>query len=523
MAFGVEAADYSDDDEYETAYWFKLHLHPETMKESDLPPAYDSTSNRPPPFEVPPLPVGVSLQKVYSDFIKYLYEHTREFFMESTPNGDNIWARLESKLIIIFCHPNGWDISQQVFLTRSVAEAGIMTSEHSETRVEFVTEGEASVHFAVAQGPSASWLELGRMFIVVDAGGSTIDSNLYECKSTDPLRLEEVHRSECIQAGGVFVDRALRQLLKEKLSTSAIYGTDEVLNIMVNTKRLFGSSLSSNVIHFGRNQDNDREHGIIKGRISLTSEEIQSTFDDLVTRTVDSCLKLLQGYEHILLVGGFGESPFLRQRLKTEFSSKGAQIVTAEQSAKKAAVEGGIIWYLKQLVSARAARFPIGMKLWKNYYDHLPEHHARAALKRSQLDGYTKIETFHVLVERNTLLYQGWEYRRGLMKAWQNLPSVIGDWQETILVWEGDDTPPWVSDEQGEMLPKMRELCTIKASREEMVSALRTDHGPSGEYWRLDFDIVIRFGGTSMRAWLEWGQEGSKQRSPASILPGAIF
>lgn len=201
QAFGAEATEYSHDDEYEIACWFKLHLHPETMKESDMPPAYDSTSNRPPSFEIPPLPTGVGLQDVYSEFIKYLFEHTRNFFIDSTPNGNHIWERLQSKIVLIFCHPNGWDISQQAFLTQSAITAGVVSSKDADGRLEFVTEGEASVHFAVEQTPSTSWLEPNRMFVVVDAGGSTIDSNLYVCKSANPLKLEEVHRSECIQAG----------------------------------------------------------------------------------------------------------------------------------------------------------------------------------------------------------------------------------------------------------------------------------------------------------------------------------
>jgi hypothetical protein len=169
------------------------------MKDSDLPPAYGSTSNQPSQIEIPKLPRKVTLRQVYSDFIKYLYDHTEDFFVESTPNGQNIWNRLQSKIMLIFCHPNGWDISQQAFLSDCAVGAGIMSEDEIDARIDFVTEGEASVHYALAYTPSMTWLQPGRLFVVVDAGGSTIDSNLYECKSTNPLRLEEAHRSECIQ------------------------------------------------------------------------------------------------------------------------------------------------------------------------------------------------------------------------------------------------------------------------------------------------------------------------------------
>lgn len=49
------------------------------------------------------------------------------------------------------------------------------------------------------------------------------------------------------------------------------------------------------MIHFGRNADNDRSVGIIKGRISLTKAEIGTTYDNVIMRIEDSCIKLLRG------------------------------------------------------------------------------------------------------------------------------------------------------------------------------------------------------------------------------------
>src|SRR5258706_12365252 len=61
----------------------------------------------------------------------------------------------------------------------------------------------------------------GVFFAVVYAGGSTVDSTLYECKETTPkLILEEVRVSECVQAGSVFVDRAAQLMLEAKLQGS---------------------------------------------------------------------------------------------------------------------------------------------------------------------------------------------------------------------------------------------------------------------------------------------------------------
>lgn len=66
---------------------------------------------------------------------------------------------------------------------------------------------------------------------------------------------------------------------------------------MPQTKRLFNGTQPTSVIHFGRNGDNDRTHDIIKGKLSLSTSEVSSTFNDVVARIVSSCRKLLRGQQ----------------------------------------------------------------------------------------------------------------------------------------------------------------------------------------------------------------------------------
>jgi hypothetical protein len=170
----------------------KLYLHLISQKPSDMPAPL-------PQSEIPPLPKDVYLPQVYADFIKYLYNHTRDFFVESIPNGQDIWTRLESKIVLVFCHPAGWDDSQQDLLRGSAIRADIVPTEESKTRVEFVAEGEASVHYAFAHTASTTWTENGGKILVVHAGGYTTDIQLYKCLSAVPLKLEEIHQGKHVQ------------------------------------------------------------------------------------------------------------------------------------------------------------------------------------------------------------------------------------------------------------------------------------------------------------------------------------
>jgi hypothetical protein len=169
------------------------------MKLSNEPPPYGCTSNSVPSIEIPPLPLCVTLKTVYVDFLSYMFESTKAFFENSTPNGSRIWSRLKDRIVVTLATPNGWDVTQQGFLREAAVEASLVDPADAEERIEFVTEGEAAVHYVLAYHKH-DWLETGSQFIVVDAGGSTVDSTLYECKALKPnMILRELCASECIQ------------------------------------------------------------------------------------------------------------------------------------------------------------------------------------------------------------------------------------------------------------------------------------------------------------------------------------
>ena len=134
---------------------------------------------------------------------------------------------------------------------------GLLPEHHDESRLRFVTEGEASVHYALDYAPFAQWLRKGVFFAVVDAGGSTVDSTLYECKETTPkLLLEEVCASECVQAGSVFIDCAAQHMLEAKLQGGQ-FGDDAYIQDILRefekkTKRKFDGTQVSSIIKFGK-------------------------------------------------------------------------------------------------------------------------------------------------------------------------------------------------------------------------------------------------------------------------------
>ena len=102
----------------------------------------------------------VSLQDVFVDFIRYLFDSAKSYFQQSDPRGNLQWASIESNIHLILSHPNGWGGSEQRFLREAVVKASITTEKEAISRVSFVTEWEASVHFCATHMESDQSLEV---------------------------------------------------------------------------------------------------------------------------------------------------------------------------------------------------------------------------------------------------------------------------------------------------------------------------------------------------------------------------
>lgn len=148
-----------NDDEQDThvARWFKLLLHPKEMRDENA-------------ITAPPLPANVTLEKVYTDFLRFTFDHAKQYFQTSTLDGNLLWDRLGRSFELVFAIPNGWSETQQNFLRTVIVAAGILPANFAQTRLSFVSEAEASVHFAVEHMNVAHLMRVGAVFAVLDAG-----------------------------------------------------------------------------------------------------------------------------------------------------------------------------------------------------------------------------------------------------------------------------------------------------------------------------------------------------------------
>ncbi|KAF8669464.1 ATP binding [Rhizoctonia solani] len=525
VSFGAEAlkpkiAEKAENEHWKLARHFKLHLHPEAMKNKHE-------------LHAQPLPDGVSLLTIYTDFLVYLMKHTKNYFESRIVEGQEIWEEHHKDMTIVLTHPNGWGVKEQNFLRQAAIAANYVPSSKAISHIRFVSEAEASVHFCVFDGDLHNRLKPDTTFIVCDAGGSTIDTTAYCVKTASPfLELEEKKASACVQAGGVFVDGEFEQYLSRILNKIDIcedergdYVRAAVTDFESFAKREFDDLGEQYRVDLrsGRGFVH-KEFGINRGVISLEGNKVESFFEKYVMQTIESVRQQMSELDckHILIVGGFGESLYLRKKLTDALGNNGCLVNIANDSTAKAAADGAVIWWGKLSVISRATRMPFGIDIHDPYNAREPSHAGRSVYRDAT--GYDYVTgKWSQIVGRDVIMNTDDAKRGSYWRDYKTPNPSLANFKDAIFAYTSDGTPNvWLYDPQGNLNRGFEQICEVEADLSGMRQALKRKTGPDGEYYRLDYTIALQFGGTEIQAFLEWEQDGEIRTGPASILPSAL-
>lgn len=181
---------------------------------------------------IPDLPRGKSVVEVLADFLSYLLKCAASYIKETYPNGEQLWQSFISAtnapanstssqtdgIQFVISHPNGWEGKEQAQMRSAAAMAKLVPdTPEGHKRITFVTEGEASLHFAVENGLLAQ-AENGDGIVVVDAGGGTIDISTYKKKGQNQRKIfDEIAVPKCHFYGSIFVTLAAKKFLNGRL------------------------------------------------------------------------------------------------------------------------------------------------------------------------------------------------------------------------------------------------------------------------------------------------------------------
>ncbi|KDQ12452.1 hypothetical protein BOTBODRAFT_146678 [Botryobasidium botryosum FD-172 SS1] len=477
-AFDAEAnmhgvLDKAEDNGWKLAKYFKLHLHPAFQRNTQQ-------------LALEPLP-----------------------FDERILDGGKTWDILEGTIELIIAHPNGWDIREQGILRNAAVWANIMPSSQTALeRVHFVSEAEASVHFVLLNADIEDRLKIYDDFVVCDAGGSTVDTTLYSIDETVPLiRLKEKRASALstgVQAGAIFVNKIAEEYFTQTFTEAGMdeetvsdFVTAAMGSFEMETKRRFQDPTESKIISVARRKFSNTSLNICRGAL-------QQFFDPCVEKILESVNAQIAGHpvQYLLLVGGFGESPYLRQKFDDGPGSDAIKVTIADDTTSKAVADGAVIWFVRHAVIARATRYAFGVQLWVPV-DFIGER------------GNQPITQTGMVFENSA------EIRSAIFACdYETSTPDLGHCAVTIYVYEGKGDPPkFIFDQNKKINRGFRAICNVQADLSGLCDAPVRTEGPTCVYWSTMFSIAYTFGGTELRAMLVWDEKGNTRRGPASIIP----
>ena len=166
---------------------------------------------------MPKLPPGKTAIDVFGDFLAYLFSCARRYITQTHANGESLWQSVGSRIDFILGHPNGWEGLQQSRMREAAIIGGLIDNTSANySRIHFVTEGEASLHYCLDGGLASDAIKVrliaptsvsialrltstkdGSNVMVIDAGGGTVDLSTYTFTSVSPITVEEIATPDC--------------------------------------------------------------------------------------------------------------------------------------------------------------------------------------------------------------------------------------------------------------------------------------------------------------------------------------
>ncbi|KII95456.1 hypothetical protein PLICRDRAFT_170106 [Plicaturopsis crispa FD-325 SS-3] len=524
-AVGAEALQESvievaEDEEWTKVEWFKLHFRPQQRAQDDADDWTDLDSSD---EVIPPLPPNKTAVGVLADFMRYLFDCTKTYIEETHAGGPALWASVADHIDFILSHPNGWEGVQQSQIRRAAVLAGMVPNTQSgHSRVQFVTEGEASLHFCISNDLASDVIQSGKGVIIVDAGGGTVDLSAYSMDSTKKA-FEEIAPTDCLFQGSVYVTRRAKCLLEEKLVGKSKFSSaiGDIIECFDRTTKLrFRNADEPSYIKFGTARDKDPNVNIRSGQLKLPGAEVAALFEPAVRAITSAIEKQRQASQTsiaaVFLVGGFAASDWLFSQLQAYLGPLGLDFCRPDSHVNKAVADGAVSFYIDHFVSVRVARTTYGTDCNITYDAQNPDHRSRSHQVYVDVDGTSRLpHGFYTILSKGTRVSETKEFR----KSFCQMPPYLGMAKEVsadILSYEGRFSEVHWTDVEPKKFPV---LCTIEADTSGIARALQPRYGPSGNsYFYMEYDIVLLFGLTEMKAQISWKENGQEKRSPTAIV-----
>ena len=338
----------------------------------------------------PTFKIGARTFQVVKLIAAYLRQ-LKDFALNELQGGTSGLLK-ESEIRWCLTIPAIWTDAEKRWMRVAAEQAGLIQPGGDPNQLRLALEPEAAALHCLEQelgsDPHLSQLKPGTRFMIVDAGGGTVDLTVHEVEK-DGSALKEVIPGAGSMHGAMQVDAAFRQVLEARLGADVLErfrneepyahvklmdeweqakcnyrpGTETIyVPMMSELYRLLREQFPA-VLERLRNSQNGDEDSLHLDQ--KTMEQIFNPTLSGVIETVKGQFKRLGelSCDYLFLVGGFANSVLLQQRIKKEFAGKVKKIIIPPDPGA-AVLTGAVSYGLDPgRIRARRARLTYGCRI----------------------------------------------------------------------------------------------------------------------------------------------------------------
>ncbi|MEW5309674.1 MAG: hypothetical protein WDW38_001543 [Sanguina aurantia] len=307
------------------------------------------------------LPAGISAVSAASDFLSLL----RRFVVAHL--GAAVASLLGMALtsdMIQWCItvPAQWSDAAKASVRSAAVRSGIILTPSSELLTLCLEPEAAALHAAAMR---TLQIQQGDLFMVVDAGGGTVDITVHEVETRAGEQV--LAESICAQgayAGSTFVDSAFESFYRQQVGPDA-----------------FDTWKAADPASYQTVKASFEAAGQMKsGQLLFFTQQLLGFFDAAVPKIIELALSQLANVPRVagrqcnkvLLVGGFAESKYLEAKLRAALQGKVTHVIVPPKP-HAAVLSGAVICGCSpELISARRSRLSYGVRCSVPYVEGAP-------------------------------------------------------------------------------------------------------------------------------------------------------
>jgi len=270
-------------------------------------------------------------------------------------------------------------------------------------------------------------------------------------------------------------------------------------------------------------RDKDPQYDIRSGQLKLAGEDVAKFFEPSVEAIADAFEKQQQAamrlqiqIKHAFLVGGYAASDFLYRSLQLHPAFSEVQLCRPSSQVNKAVADGAVSSYIAPLVTSRTSKCTYGVECIRRYDQSLFDHRQRKQKQFTVPSGAAALpNAFASILQRGVQVSEQQEFRHPFIMECASR-SELNSLEDTILAYRGDLLDPqWMDEEPA----RFTNMCTVVANTSKLVHSLQPQVSPDGiVYYHLEYEVILLFGLSELKAQISWMHKGVEKRSPASIV-----